>query len=191
MDRNGHLSSKVKQPTKYSFIIPVKNQISVTRDCLLSWFAHIGDFLDESEVLIVDDGSSAQSKPFLRSLPAPVRLIENDQNRGFAYSNNRAVSEAKGEYLVLMNNDLVLQRGWLDAMLAVVNAGEGERVVGNMQISRFTGKVDHVGKYFDEGDDPRHFGQFYEELFPWKPTGRFPSISVSDSSLLVAEKICL
>ena len=167
---------------QFSFIIPVKDQIALTRDCLLSWFAHIGPFLERSEVLIVDDGSNEESKGFLAALPKPIRILQNEENRGFAYSNNRAAAEARGEYLILLNNDLVLQRGWLDAMLAVANAGKSDRIVGNVQLSRLTGKVDHVGKFFDEGDDPRHFGQFFEELFPWDPPVDFypfPSVTAA------------
>jgi len=167
---------------QFSFIIPVKDQVALTRDCLLSWYAHIGAYLDKSEILLVDDGSSEESRQFFASLPHPIRVIQNEKNSGFAFSNNRAAAEAKGEYLILLNNDLVLQRGWLDAMLAVVNAGPKDRVVGNVQVSRLTGKVDHVGKFFDAGDDPRHFGQFYEEIFPWDPPVDFypfPSVTAA------------
>lgn len=171
-----------KTSLQFSFIIPVKDQITLTRDCLLSWFAHIGPYLDQSEILIVDDGSSQQSKAFLAALPDPIRVIENEKNSGFAFSNNRAASEARGKYLILLNNDLVLQRGWLDAMLAVVDAGAADRIVGNVQVSRLTGQVDHVGKFFDDGDDPRHFGQFYQDLFPWNPPVDFcpfPSVTAA------------
>jgi len=172
----------VQRNIKYSFIIPVKDQIRLTRDCLLSWYAHIGEYADQSEILLVDDGSSEASKSFLRTLPPPIRILENPQNAGYACSNNRAAREAKGEFLILLNNDLVLQRGWLDAMLAVVNAGRADRIVGNVQISRINGQVDHIGKFFDEGDDPRHFGQFYQTLFPWNPPvdfQPFPSVTAA------------
>ncbi|MEQ9824073.1 MAG: glycosyltransferase family 2 protein [Puniceicoccaceae bacterium] len=172
----------MSMPVRFSFIIPVKDQVRLTRDCLLSWFAHIGSLRSQSEILIVDDGSSETSKSFLRSLPAPIRVLENAENQGFAHSNNRAAQEACGEFLIMLNNDLVLQRGWLDAMLAVVNAGSADRIVGNVQRSRCTGRVDHAGKFFDEGRDPRHFGQFHESLFPWDPPldfCRFPSVTAA------------
>ena len=167
---------------RYSFIIPVKDQIRLTRDCLLSWFAHASGYLRESEVLIVDDGSGESTKAFLAKLPAPIRIIKNLENLGYARSNNRAASEARGEYLILLNNDLVLQRGWFEAMLLAAESSPCERIVGNIQISRITGKVDHVGKFFDEGGDPRHFGQFYQDLFPWDPPvdfAEFPSVTAA------------
>ena len=170
--------------------MPVVDQISLTRDCLLSWFAHCGEFFNNSEVLVVDDGSSEASKRFLDELPQPIRVLTNEENMGFAKSNNRAAAEARGEYLILINNDLVLQRGWLDAMLSVVNSGLSDRIVGNIQINRFTGKVDHVGKYFDEGLNPRHFGQLYEELFPWKPPVDFyPFPSVTAACWLLKKSV--
>lgn len=154
---------------RYSFIIPVKDQINLTRDCLLSWFAYTSEFLPNSEVLIVDDGSNEQTQGFLSKLPAPIRVITHTENMGFACSNNRAASEAKGKYLILLNNDLILQRGWLDAMLSIAESSKEEQVVGNVQLSKITGRVDHVGKFFDENGDPRHFGQLHPGLFPWNP----------------------
>jgi len=179
---SGDSEERVQKDIKYSFIIPVKDQILLTRDCLLSWFAYTEGFRQQSEILIVDDASSYESKSFLRALPEPIRVIENEDNRGYAFSNNRAAKEARGEYLILLNNDLILQRGWFDAMMAVVNAGSSERIVGNVQISRINCMVDHIGKFFDEGDDPRHFGQFYESIFPWEPPvdfQPFPSVTAA------------
>ena len=167
---------------RYSFIIPVKDQIGYTRDCLLSWFAHASQYRHESEILIVDDGSNDKTKAFLSKLPSPIRVITNPENLGYAKSNNRAAAEARGDYLILLNNDLVLQRGWFESMHAVAASSLCKRVVGNVQISRITGAVDHAGKFFDDGGDLRHFGQFYQELFPWNPPldfAEFPSVTAA------------
>ena len=167
---------------RYSFIIPVKDQIQYTRDCLLSWFAYASGYQHESEILIVDDGSGEETKAFLAKLPPPIRVITNPENMGYAKSNNRATAEARGNYLILLNNDLVLQRGWFESMQIVAQSSSRKRIVGNVQISRVTGAVDHVGKFFDDEGDLRHFGQFYQNLFPWDPPVdfvEFPSVTAA------------
>ena len=167
---------------RYSFIIPVKDQITYTRDCLLSWFGHTSHLKNESEILIVDDGSNERSKDFLGKLPSPIRVITNESNLGYAKSNNRAAEEAKGERLVLLNNDLVLQPGWFDAMLTASTNRQSESIIGNVQRSRITGAIDHVGKFFDDGGIPRHFGQLHPELFPLDPQldfCKFPSTTAA------------
>ncbi|TAM01843.1 MAG: glycosyltransferase [Paraburkholderia sp.] len=44
-------------------------------------------------------------------------LILNDDNRGFAGGNNQGLAAATGEYLVILNNDTVVTRGWVLRMV--------------------------------------------------------------------------
>jgi len=76
-----------------------------------------------SEVIVVDDGSSDKSVDYLHGKPlrkllnesqVKIKIIKNFRNRGFIYSCNRAAKEASGEYLVLLNNDVVPYRGFLE-----------------------------------------------------------------------------
>lgn len=72
------------------------------------------------EVLVVDNASPDDSVEHLRALAARdtrFRLLENSRNLGFAAANNQAVEHARGEYLVLLNNDTVVTRGWLPGLL--------------------------------------------------------------------------
>jgi GT2 family glycosyltransferase len=80
-----------------------------------------------SEVIVVDDGSTdgsvrlVQSSKFKvqsRKLGINLRLVKNVENRGFIYSCNRGMKEARGEFVVLLNNDVVPKKGFLEAALA-------------------------------------------------------------------------
>ncbi|OGB88340.1 hypothetical protein A3J44_03955 [candidate division WOR-1 bacterium RIFCSPHIGHO2_02_FULL_45_12] len=53
----------------------------------------------------------------LRKFPV-VKLIENEQNKGFAYANNQAIKLASGKYVMLLNNDTILKNDALDKMVA-------------------------------------------------------------------------
>jgi GT2 family glycosyltransferase/SAM-dependent methyltransferase len=72
------------------------------------------------EIVAVDNASSDGSVEELReaekTLPN-LRLIANEENRGFAAANNQGLAVASGEYLVLLNNDTVVTRGWLAALI--------------------------------------------------------------------------
>ena len=107
------------------------------------------------EVLFVDDASSDGTSAWLSTIVSKtpnsksiksVRVITNPINLGYAKSNNRAVRESKGDLLLLLNNDLVLRPGWLEAMLEVVNQNQSSPIiVGNLQYLPDTNILDHAG----------------------------------------------
>src|SRR6185295_16897457 len=70
----------------------------------------------------------------------------NERNLGYAISNNRAALLARGEFLALLNNDLVLQPGWLEPMLSAhARLRQRAGLIGNIQLDARTGAVDHAG----------------------------------------------
>ena len=42
-----------------------------------------------------------------------VKIIINEKNSGFAGGNNIAIDQATGDFIMLLNNDTVVTRGWL------------------------------------------------------------------------------
>ena len=51
--------------------------------------------------------------------PVPVTVITNTTNRGFPAAINQGLQRRAGEYLVLLNNDVVVTDGWLDQLTAL------------------------------------------------------------------------
>lgn len=86
------------------------------------------------EVIVVDNDSPDGSARHLREVEAsgllPLRLVENRANLGFAAANNQAARMARGEHLVLLNNDTVVTDGWLDALCAHLDHDPSLGVVG-------------------------------------------------------------
>jgi GT2 family glycosyltransferase len=77
------------------------------------------------EVVLVDNGSSDGSAAFVRARFPAVRVVALDANRGFAGGNNAGAREARGQYLVFLNNDTEVEHGWLRALRGGLDVGAG------------------------------------------------------------------
>jgi GT2 family glycosyltransferase len=77
----------------------------------------------DTETIVVDNGSTDGTATFVRERFPWVRLIGLGENRGFAGGNNAGVREARGRFVVLLNNDTVPEAGWLAALLRGREAG--------------------------------------------------------------------
>lgn len=71
------------------------------------------------ELIIVDNMSNDGTVDYLRGLQKEgnphIKIFLNDKNSGFAGGNNIGIKKSKGKYIVLLNNDTVVTRGWLTA----------------------------------------------------------------------------
>jgi GT2 family glycosyltransferase len=77
----------------------------------------------ETETIVVDNGSTDGTSAFIRERFPWVRLVALSENRGFAGGNNAGAREARGQYLVLLNNDTEADPGWLASLLRGREAG--------------------------------------------------------------------
>lgn len=129
-----------------SCIIPLYNGLALTRAMLDSLRATLPPDLAH-EILFVDDGSSDGTREWLAGLNVPsVRVLLNERNLGYAGANNRGAKAASGDWLALLNNDLLLEPGWLEPMLAAGRSlGARAGLVGNVQRRVADGSVDHAG----------------------------------------------
>ncbi|WP_436926637.1 glycosyltransferase family 2 protein [Halosimplex amylolyticum] len=71
---------------------------------------------DDYEVVVVDNDSDDGTPERVREAypdDAPVRVLENDENRGFSRGINRGIRESRGEYICCYNHDTLFPRGYL------------------------------------------------------------------------------
>ena len=101
-----------------AIVIPVFNQLPHTRKCIESLRASEGR---NAGLIVIDNGSSDGTGGYLDE-NAGITTVRNPRNAGVAKAWNQGVRLARTEWIVLMNNDIVVPAGWLDGLLSF--AGE-------------------------------------------------------------------
>jgi len=82
------------------------------------------------EILVVDNASTDDTVPRIRSSWSRVRLIASDTNLGFAAANNRGIRESSSELVLLLNPDTSVPAGALDRLVAHLDARPDVAIVG-------------------------------------------------------------
>ncbi|MFZ5644998.1 MAG: glycosyltransferase family 2 protein [Bacillota bacterium] len=135
----------MKKPAAYmkdpvSIIIPVFNKVEYTNECIASLMSTIPA---DTEVIIVDNGSTDGTGQYLSTLPPNFRVITNDVNMGYSKACNQGASLARGRYLVFLNNDTIALPNWLEEMVkTALDASIG--VVGSRLLYP-NGTLQHAG----------------------------------------------
>lgn len=121
---------------KISIVIPNYNGERILSKNLPRVLDAVGD----AEIIVVDDASTDGSLRALDDFKSKVKVIINKNNLGFSSTANKGVKEAKGEIVILLNTDVVPEKGFL-APLLFHFADEKVFAVGCMDRSIENGKT--------------------------------------------------
>lgn len=100
---------------KISVIIPTANRQDLLRECLQSLRRQsCTDF----EIMIVSDGPGACARELASEFNC--KLLDSAVQRGFAVAINRGVAASQSEYVALLNDDVQLDRDWLQLTLSLL-----------------------------------------------------------------------
>jgi len=102
------------------------------RLCLESVFRHVKDI--DFEVLVADSATEEATRLVVADFPS-VRFFPHGRNTGFSPLLNRSVEEARGEYLFLINHDIILTEGTIPAFLRFFDANPRVGIAGGRQIN--------------------------------------------------------
>lgn len=130
-----------------SIIIPTKDQLPILQRCVESLLEKTR--YPNYEVLIVDnDSQTSEAQTWLAGVESwgesLVRVLRYPYPFNYSAINNMAAQAARGEYLVLLNNDTaILREDWLDAMLN--HAQRPEVGVVGAKLLYPDGRIQHAG----------------------------------------------
>ena len=151
---------------RWSLIIPVYQQHLLTFTCLKS----IADTCAGMaiEVIVIDDCSPEPAAEALQPVSG-IRIVRNDSNLGFLRNCNKAAAMARGEFVVILNNDLILTGDWLTQMTSVFDRVADTGMVGakliypDGRLQEAGGIVWRDGSAWNvgRGDDPDKPGYSY------------------------------
>ena len=114
-----------------SIIIPVYNEIAQTIDCLRA--VSLQNCSEPFEVILADDTSPDPLHNALKKVPG-LRYFRNDQNLGFLNNCNQNAAHARGDYIVFLNNDTLVNSGWLEALYDTFITHNNVGIVGSKLI---------------------------------------------------------
>ena len=144
-----------ERPVTTSIIIPVFNKADFTFHCLRSLLREV-NFAD-AEVIVIDNASADETPELLSHFRDHVRVVRNEENRGFVDACNQGAAEARGRYLVFLNNDTVVLPGWLEALVETAERDERVGAVGSMFLYP-DGRVQEAGAVVWSNGEAFHYG---------------------------------
>lgn len=101
-----------------SVIVLTYNNLNLTKACLYSLYKY--SYYNNLEIIVVDNMSNDGSREWLSSFArekSNLKLILNSSNMGFSAGNNIGIKEARGDYIVMLNNDTFVSPHWISLLI--------------------------------------------------------------------------
>ena len=120
-----------------SIIIVNYNVFEDVKKCIGSIYNNISRL--KFEVIVVDNNSANRDIEKLKEIHPDVKLVLNKDNRGFGYANNIGVTFAEGEFIVLVNQDIIFLDNSLEVMLDYIRNNNNIGAIGPIQVKPNSG----------------------------------------------------
>lgn len=134
------------------------------------------------EVILVDNNSTDESIEFVKNNYPSIIIIKLDKNYGFAEPSNIGAKNAKGEYLLFLNNDTKPTPDFISEMVDVLEKDQQIAICQSLLLQP-NGEVDSSGDFID------HLGRAYRtKTIPKKVK---PIFSARGASMLVRRNVFL
>ena len=78
------------------------------------------------EIIVVDNISTDKSQKACKEKYPDIKLIQNNENFGYCEGNNIGIREAKGDYIIILNPDTIVESSWIEELISAYNKfGDG------------------------------------------------------------------
>ncbi|HDK25941.1 MAG TPA: glycosyltransferase family 2 protein [Candidatus Atribacteria bacterium] len=166
-----------------SIIIINWNNKDILRNCLNSIY-HTHN-VSKYEIIVVDNHSGDNSVELIKREFHDVVLLENDENLGFTRANNQAIKIARGNYILLLNNDTVVtNRNCFDRMMELMEKNSQVGILG-CKLLYPDGTLQSCGESF-----PSVWGIFKSQILFAKTWKRFGKNKQKDKHFKEIDFIC-
>lgn len=150
-----------------SIVLVCWNNKDYLDPCLVSLYE--ADLTSKFDVVVVDNGSTDGSQDMLREKYPQVMLIQNDHNVGLAKASNQGIEATNGRFILLLNNDTLVNGPSLQAMFDLMEQTPDAGAVG--------GRIVNPDGSFQSSY--ANFSTLWEEFlltsgFAWKFWGGYP-----------------
>ena len=126
---------KINDDQLTSIIVLSYNTLHYTRKTIESIILHTNE---QYEIIIVDNASTDGSVKYLNFIQSRydnIKAVFNNKNIGFSAANNQAAKYARGKYLMILNSDVIVPRGWLSNLINSLNSDIKIGAVGTLSNS--------------------------------------------------------
>ncbi len=156
--------SKIKNKPIASIIIPVFNQLDYTKLAIesIKKYTHI-----PYELIIIDNASTDGTFQYLSTLQ-DIKLIRNPENYGFPKAVNQGIVHAEGDYIVVLNNDVIVTNKWLERLIEHLKEDNSIGIIGPLSnyVSGIQILKDAEKFYLENGKvNEVHLQQFAEYIY--------------------------
>ena len=168
---------------KISVIILNYNGKKFLEGCLNSVLAQT---YTDFEIVFVDNGSSDGSIDYLRQNfnDKRIKIIETGKNLGFAGGNNLGFQHSEGEYIVLLNNDTIAEKDWLQYLFNTINSDENTGIVQSLV------RTDGIPeKYYLKNGTLNLLGHNIMEVFDINENGTGEIFQANGCSMIIRKKL--
>ena len=125
IDKRSRGQGKLNNPLA-SIVLLNYNGLTSIAQCLSSIARNTPE---RHEIIVVDNASTDGSLGFLRKLDN-ITLVENETNRGCPGARSQGISIARGDYVILLDNDTVVTHGWLTTLIEHAELDEKIGIIG-------------------------------------------------------------
>ncbi|HEY4002007.1 MAG TPA: glycosyltransferase [Candidatus Xenobia bacterium] len=145
-----------------TFVICVFNAVKFTRMCLDSLQRHV--LRDGMEVIVADDASTDETPQVIPAAYPWVRYLRHDVNRGYGPTCTWAGLQAKGDRLLLLNNDTEATDDFLAPLLARLESAPRIGMVAARLLYE-DGTLQHGGVAYNQDKIPYHRYRYFKGDF--------------------------
>ncbi len=126
-----HLNNTVSINTNIEIILTVYNSLHDVKKCINSLLSNTDK--NFTRIIVINDYSNKQVSKYLRDvflMDNNIILLENYKNMGYTKSINIGLKLSTSDYVITLNSDTIVSKGWTEKMLNIFNTNQNIGMVG-------------------------------------------------------------